>query len=142
MSLRRDLSTALSPLSLPLLLVGTGIFTVQFVGWTVLTTGIAAIEPAGSRIVIAIAGTAWTTVTLPLLVGIYEPIRRETGGVVETVTAALEAVRDWYLSLLIANAVAVAVALAGGTFALVSWLVADTGVQFARYALSEPLSRC
>lgn len=73
--------------------------------------------------------------TFPLLVALYAPLSERQDGVVPTLRESWRAVRTQFRSLLVANGVALAVAIATGLLAVLSWYVLATGLRLSMYVL-------
>ncbi|SFS03492.1 hypothetical protein SAMN05216559_2792 [Halomicrobium zhouii] len=138
MSLRRSVAPSLRATHPALFLVGFAVVALQ----SALSFALAAVEAPLSPVyspLFALGGPLVVAVlTLPLAVGLYEPIREGTDGARETLRAAVRAIRRRYWTVLAANltalAVAAGVALAGTALAF----VLGTALRYAQYATGDP----
>lgn len=138
MSLPRSVRPATRAIHPSLFLVGLAVAVVQ----AFLFLGMAAVEasvsPVYAPLFDLVGRFAVLVLTMPLVVGVYEPVRERTVGIEETLRVAAGATRRRYTSILAANlaafAVAVGVAMVGTSVAF----VLATVVRYARYATGAP----
>lgn len=138
MSLRRSVAPSIRAIHPALFLVGFAVVALQ----AALSFALAAVESTLSPVyspLFVLGGPLIVAVfTLPLAVGLYEPVREGTDGARETLRDAVRAIRRRYRTVLAANltalAVAAGVALAGTAIAL----VLGTTLRYAQYATGDP----
>jgi hypothetical protein len=104
------------------------------VGQTVLPVGIifalGFLSKTPPGLLAPVASLFALVLTLPLRLGLYEPVRADAAGLRSTVRSAVGGIRRQYRRVLVAEVAAVTVAAVGATTAALLWVVIDTGRRY------------
>lgn len=139
MSLRGSFLPAFRALHPALFVVGFVVVALQ----TALSVGLAflrAVAPSVSESALTLASPYVVfAITLPLAVGLYQPVLDRTDDATETFRSAFEAVRRLFPRVLAANLIATAVATAVALAATFAVYVLATVVRYGLYVTGDPL---
>ncbi|WP_135664063.1 hypothetical protein [Halorhabdus rudnickae] len=123
----RAIRPALVVVTAAVVLVATAVTSAVGLGLVAITDNVTVAEIVGVPLMLV--------VTLPLLVALYAPLAGDRTGLTATLRQSWNAVRTQYRSLLVANSVALGVAVVAGIAAVLSWYVLATGLRLGMYVL-------
>lgn len=114
----------------PLFLAGVAITLVQAAVLIALTALVSTFLSGLLATVGSLLSIAALIVTLPLYVSLYVAVDEGVRGVRETLRTATGAIRTHYRRVLVADLIALSVALVGGTIAVAGWYAFDTAARY------------